>query len=108
MRKFGDPDSLMTLDTNDTNDTHFCQRNQEKCSKSRLVTTSAIKHFIAKVDEFYPKSGVVLPWRTYNVVETRRQGDKETRSSRSSRSSEAHKTYLVPRISNFFSTKKIF
>ena len=38
----------------------FCQRNQEKCSKSRLVTTSAIKHFIAKVAYFYPKSGVVL------------------------------------------------
>ena len=31
-----------------------------KCSKSRLVTTSAIKHFIAKVAYFYPKSGVVL------------------------------------------------
>ena len=45
-----------------------------KCSKSRLVTTSAIKHFIAKVAYFYPKSGVVLPWTTYNVVETRRQG----------------------------------
>jgi len=55
----------MTLDTNDTNDTHFCQRNQEKCSKSRLVTTSAIKHFTPKVAYFYPKSGVVLPWRTY-------------------------------------------
>jgi len=50
----------MTLDTNDTNDTHFCQRNQEKCDKSRLVTTSAIKHFIAKVAYFYLKSGVVL------------------------------------------------
>ena len=50
----------MTLDTNDTNDTHFCQRNQKKCSKSRLVTTSAIKHFIPKVAYFYPKSGVVL------------------------------------------------
>jgi len=50
----------MTLDTNDTNDTHFCQRNQEKCSKSRLVTTSAIKHFTSKVAYFYPKSGVVL------------------------------------------------
>ncbi len=60
MRKFGDSDSLMTLDTNDTNDTHFCQRNQEKCDKSRLITTSAPKHFIPKVAYFYPKSGVVL------------------------------------------------
>ena len=34
--------------------------NQGKCSKSRLVTTSAIKHFTPKVAEFYPKSGVVL------------------------------------------------
>ena len=47
--------------------THASQRNQEKCSKSRLVTTSAIKHFIPKVAYFYPKSGVVLPWTTYNV-----------------------------------------
>ena len=65
MRKFGDPDSLMTLDTNDTNDTDFYHRNPVKCDKSRLVTTSAIKHFIAKVAYFYPKSGVVLPWMTY-------------------------------------------
>ena len=60
MRKFGDSDSLMTLDTNDTNDTDFYHRNPVKCDKSRLVTTSAIKHFIAKVAYFYPKSGVVL------------------------------------------------
>ena len=40
-----------------------------KCDKSRLVTTSAIKHFIPKVAYFYPKSGVVLGARTYNIVE---------------------------------------
>ena len=51
--------------------------NSVKCDKSRLVTTSAIKYFIAKVAYFYPKSGVVLEARTYNIVETRRQGDKE-------------------------------
>ena len=49
-------------------DTHFCQRNQEKCGKSRLVTTSAIKHFTPKVAEFYLKSGVLLPSSTYMVV----------------------------------------
>ena len=42
--------------------------NSEKCSKSRLVTTSAPKHFIPKVAEFYPKSGVLLPSSTYMVV----------------------------------------
>ena len=57
----------MTLDTNDTNDTHFCQRNQEKCDKSRLVTTSVPKHFIAKVAYFYPKSGVVLGASIYVI-----------------------------------------
>ena len=40
-----------------------------KCSKSRLVTTSAIKHFTPKVAYFYPKSGVVLGARTYNIEE---------------------------------------
>ena len=59
----------MTLDTNDTNDTDFYHRNPVKCDKSRLVTTSAIKHFIAKVAYFYPKSGVVLGARTYNIKE---------------------------------------
>ncbi len=40
--------------------THASHRNPVKCSKSRLVTTSAPKHFIPKVAYFYPKSGVVL------------------------------------------------
>ena len=40
--------------------THASHRNPVKCSKSRLVTTSAIKHFTPKVAYFYPKSGVVL------------------------------------------------
>ena len=57
--------------------THASLQISEKCDKSRLVTTSAIKHFIAKVAYFYLKSGVLLGARTYNVVETRRQGDKE-------------------------------
>ena len=49
----------------DTFDTHFVNENQEKCGKSRLVTTSAPKHFTPKVAYFYPKSGVVLGARTY-------------------------------------------
>ena len=40
--------------------THASHRNPVKCSKSRLVTTSAPKHFIPKVAYFYPKSGVLL------------------------------------------------
>ena len=76
MRKFGVSEIKFDHDQNDQND-HILSTKSEKCSKSRLVTTSAIKHFIAKVAEFYLKSGLVLPSRTYNVVETRRQGDKE-------------------------------
>ena len=52
-----------------TKNDQLCQLNQEKCDKSRLVTTSAPKHFIPKVAYFYPKSGVVLGARTYNIEE---------------------------------------
>ena len=41
---------------------------QGKCGKSRLVTTSATKHFIAKVGYFYPKSGVLLGASTYVII----------------------------------------
>ena len=53
-----------------------------KCSKSRLVTTSAIKHFIAKVAEFYPKSGVVLGASIYVLpLHSRHSSTSEATSS---------------------------
>ena len=48
--------------------THASHRNPVKCSKSRLVTTSAPKHFTPKVAYFYPKSGVLLPWTTHILL----------------------------------------
>ena len=50
----------MTIDLMTLMTTFVLSTKSGKCDKSRLVTTSAIKHFIAKVAYFYPKSGVVL------------------------------------------------
>ena len=85
--------------TNDQTTTDLSTKS-EKCSKSRLVTTSAIKHFTPKVAYFYPKSGVVLGARTYNVVETRRQGVQGVQGVQK-RINISRTSHLVPRTHDF-------
>ena len=48
--------------------THASLQISKKCGKSRLVTTSAPKHFIPKVGYFWGKSSLLLGAITYMIA----------------------------------------